>query len=312
MTFHLMPQWLSVTFLFIFGTLIGSFLNVVIYRTPALLLDFWPEEEESEEEIPSTFVQRWSWAFLYSLMDLWWSISYLFKDFWQEAYVVLKGLSFPGSTCGSCQNPIPWYDNIPVLSWIVLRGRCRQCRAYFSVRYPMIEFLTGCLFVYVYSLKGFSIDLLFYLPLVSLLWAIFWIDFDTEFIFNVMTYPSIFMGILYNSLTSNLYASLLGGLIALGLFEIIGFLSIGFLGKIGMGGGDVKLAVLLGIWFGPTTLLVILALAFISGAFVGLALMLLRKESKPFPFGPFLVASALLSMSVGEGLWTWYIEAILL
>ena len=306
--------------LFLLGTIIGSFLNVVIYRTPAILLADWyndndeSTDDESEEtlEIPEAFGPRLWFTLRYLFSDILYSFTYLFKDFWVESYHVLKGLSFPGSRCGQCQRDIAWYDNLPVLSWFLLRGRCRHCHTSYSFRYPLIEFLTGVLFVYTYSLHPQIADLIWWIPLVSLLWAIFWIDLDTQFVFNVMTYPSIFLGILYNGSKVNLGWALLGGLIAWCFFEGVALLSVLLLKKQGMGGGDVKLAVLIGIWLGPEQLLVALAIAFVTGSIAGISLMLKQGESKPFPFGPFLVVGMLLSMAVGEQLWAWYIgESVL-
>ncbi|PKL77067.1 MAG: hypothetical protein CVV27_07045 [Candidatus Melainabacteria bacterium HGW-Melainabacteria-1] len=305
----LMNDPLAYLWLLIMGMMIGSFLNVLIYRTPALLLaDFDQEEEEAEVDIPAALLPRFGFALNYVWSDLKYSISYLFSDFWTEANTVLKGISFPGSHCGSCQHSIAWYDNLPVISWFVLGGKCRNCHQPYSLRYPAIEALTGGLFVYVLWLKGLTPDLLFWMFLVSALWAIFWIDVDTQFIFNVMTYPSILLGILYNGTKGNLKWSLGGGLLAWCLFEVVVFLSIWMLQKEGMGGGDVKLAVLLGVWLGPLQLLVSLGLAFLAGSLAGVLLLMVYRQSRPFPFGPFLVLGGLASMAVGESLWAWYIE----
>ncbi len=296
-------------FLFVFGALIGSFLNVVIYRTPVILLAGWAEEDEEPEspEIPDALLPRVWFTLKYFFSDVLYTLLYPFKDFWVEAFHVLKGISFPGSRCGHCQKDIAWYDNLPILSWFLLGGRCRHCKASYSFRYPLIEALTGLLFVYTYFLYPQWSDLLFWLPLVSLIWAIFWIDLDTQFVFNVMTYPSIFLGILYNGSKANLGWALIGGLIAWCFFEGVSLLSLLLLKKQGMGGGDIKLAVLMGVWLGPEQLLVALAIAFVTGSIMGVVLMMRQGESKPFPFGPFLVVGMLLSMAFGEHLWAWYI-----
>ena len=280
---------------------------MVIYRTPVILLSDWEEEDEEGEEIPDAFVARLWFVCRYLFSDVVYSIGYLFVDFWKESYQVLKGISFPGSRCGHCERDIAWYDNLPVLSWFFLGGRCRHCHASYSFRYPMVEFLTGLLFVYTYFVYPDASDLYFWLAVVSLVWAVFWIDLDTQFVFNVMTYPSILLGILYNMSKDSLGWALTGGAIAWGFFEGVALLSILFLKKQGMGGGDIKLAVLMGLWLGPEKLLVALAIAFVTGSVAGIALMMKKGESEPFPFGPFLVLGMLLSMSVGEQLWTWYI-----
>ncbi|MBF2052153.1 MAG: prepilin peptidase [Candidatus Sericytochromatia bacterium] len=304
----LSPEFLYL-FVALFGLVIGSFLNVVIFRTPAILLaDCTEEELEEEQSIPDAFFARVVWALRYVLSDIWFSVAYCFKDFWQESVLVLKGIAFPASHCGHCQQPVRWYDNLPVLSWFWLRGKCRHCQQAFSFRYPLIEALTASLFCYAFWLTGMSPELPLSLFLVAVLWTIFWIDLDTQFIFNVMTYPSILIAILYNAYQGTLFLALATGLGVWALFELIMLLSIIFLRKEGMGGGDVKLAILLGIWLGPSKLVVALALAFTLGALAGLGLLLVSRQSKPFPFGPFLVLGALVSWGVGDGVWTWYIN----
>jgi len=161
--------------------------------------------------------------------------------------------------------------------------------------------------IYTLWLYGPSIDFLYWSLIVSGLWAIFWIDFDTQFVFNVMTYPSILLGILYNGTKVSLIWSLTVFLLAWFIFELIMFMSIWLLKKEGMGGGDVKLAIVIGVWLGPAHLLVALALAFFVGTLAGILLLVSRRQSQPFPFGPFLVLGMLLSMAVGDQLWTWYI-----
>ncbi len=294
--------------IFVVGALIGSFLNVVIYRTPVILLAGAEDEINEEPTIPATFGSRLKWTLNYFWEDFSYSVSYLFKDFWVESGAVLKGLSFPGSHCGNCQNSVAWYDNLPVISWFILAGRCRHCHEPYSFRYPLIEALTGLLFVYVFWLKGPSLDLFAWLFWAAALWAVFWIDVDTQFVFNVMTYPSIFLGILYNGSKGNLKWSLAGGLLAWCLFEAIALLSVLLLKKEGMGGGDVKLAMLLGVWLEPKLLMISLMLAFVTGSLAGLALVAIRRQSQPFPFGPFLVLGGLVALSVGDSLWAWYID----
>lgn len=296
--------------IFLVGAMIGSFLNVVIYRTPVLLLALAGQDDELEEEveIPAALGPRLKFTLNYFWENLSYSVAYLFKDFWSESLTVLKGLSFPGSHCGNCEKAVAWYDNLPVVSWFVLGGRCRHCHESYSFRYPAIEALTGLLFLYILWVKGPGPELIAWMFLAAALWAIFWIDLDTQFVFNVMTYPSIFLGILYNGSKGNLKWSLGGGLLAWCLFEAIALLSVLLLKKEGMGGGDVKLAVLLGVWLGPVQLLISLMLAFVTGSLAGLMLVVVRRQSQPFPFGPFLVLGGLAALSVGDSLWAWYID----
>ena len=306
-----MISWFSWICIFISGTVIGSFLNVVIYRLPAALLNQDPEDNETPEEtIPSTFLKRMIWGLKYLGSDILWMFLYIVQDFPSELLLGLKTISYPPSHCGKCQKTILWYDNIPVLSWLLLRGKCRNCSAPYSVRYSVNEFLCGCLFLSVFTLTGWQFDLLYLLFLTAALWVIFWIDLDHQFIFNVTSYPSILLGIIYNASKGSLYQSLWGILIGFLVFELIVVMSIILLQKEGMGGGDIRLAMTLGAWLGPSQLIVALAIAFVIGAIVGLILVMYKGESKPFSFGPALVIGGFLSMHIGENLWTWYINSI--
>lgn len=301
-------------FIFWFGAMVGSFLNVVIYRLPVAMLALWPDENEtpasSEDEIPADWGGRFRYAFQYWLSDTWWSLAYCWSEFGREAKTALHRLSWPSSHCSQCKMPIKAYDNIPILSWFLLLGRCRHCKQPFSFRYALNEIICGGLFLGIWYLAPTPLEFLFLTSLIGSLWAIFWIDFDQQLIFNVITYPSILMGIVYNLSKGTLSISFAGILLGYILLEGIVLLSIVAMGKEGMGGGDVKLAMLLGSWLGPQLLLVALALAFLLGSAVGVWLLWLRKSSRPFPFGPALVLGGIISLSIGEFLWTWYIKAV--
>ncbi|MBT9544659.1 MAG: prepilin peptidase [Candidatus Sericytochromatia bacterium] len=306
-----LPAIVVFPFVFVFGALIGSFLNVVVYRLPeTLLAQEDPDEAEEVSEIPQIFAPRFLWALKYIAWDIGWMFVYLFKELPKELWLVLKSISFPASHCPTCKQEIAWYDNLPVLSWFILRGKCRMCQTAFSFRYPLNEFICGLLFLYVYGMTGLNIDFFLWSGFVALLWVIFWIDLDHQFIFNVTTYPSIFIGIVYNVSKGTTSHSLWGILIGFALFEALIFLSIVVLGKEGMGGGDVRLVMMLGAWLGPIGLSSALALAFILGSAVGIVLLLRQRESIPFSFGPALVLGGLVSMRLGEKLWTWYINSI--
>jgi leader peptidase (prepilin peptidase)/N-methyltransferase len=301
-------SWLLI---FISGAMLGSFLNVVIYRLPKTLLTLHPEEEDEEAEaLPPHVLRRLLWSLQYVGADILWMLLYLVREFPGELFVSIKAISYPPSSCGNCQKPIAWYDNLPILGWFLLRGKCRKCQVPYSFRYPFNEFLCGCLFISIFMLTGWHSDLVFLLIFACLLWVIFWIDLDHQFIFNVTSYPSIFLGIIYNASKGSLTHALWGILTGLLVFELIVIVSIVVLQKEGMGGGDIRLAMALGAWLGPQKLTVALALAFIIGSIVGLCLLMLKKESKPFSFGPALVTGGLLSMHIGENLWTWYINSI--
>lgn len=240
---------------FVFGCMIGSFLNVVIYRLP------------------------------------------------REESVVA-----PGSHCPRCNTPLHWYENLPVLSYLALRGKCRTCGVSISWRYPVVELTTGLLWVALVLQEGPGLRFLAEAFLVSALVAIFWIDVDTMLILDVMTWPGIAVGILFGGLVAHAWglhvAAAVGGY---AFFRLIEWASERMLGSPGMGRGDAKLAALMGAWLGPSGLAVALMIAFTLGSIVGLALRARAGESKPFPFGPAMVLGTLASLFVGAPLWNWYL-----
>jgi leader peptidase (prepilin peptidase)/N-methyltransferase len=219
----------------------------------------------------------------------------------------------PPSHCPRCDAEIRGRDNIPVLSWLLLRGRCRDCGAPISARYPGVELLTGVLFLVMTLTVGLTWELPAYLYLTTVSVALAFIDLDTKRLPNVLTLPSypIMAGLLLlpavlDSRWSDYGRAMLG---ALALFAF--YLVLALVYPAGMGMGDVKLAGVLGMglaWLGWSEWLVGAFLAFLLGAVVGLGLMLLRRASRrsAIPFGPFMVAGALLGILVGPQIADWY------
>jgi len=239
--------WLILVFLFLFGAVIGSFLNVCIYRIPA-------------------------------------------------------GVSIvtPRSRCPHCQTPIRWYHNIPIVSWMLLKGRCAYCGAAVPARYALVEALTGLLFALFFFRFGYHPVTLVALLLAAVLVVITFIDLDHQIIPDVISLPGIPVGFLCSFLVpwvswqESLLGILLGGgsllTIALG-YELL-------TKKEGMGFGDVKLLAMLGAFLGWTAVFPIIFIGSILGTLVGVPLMLIKKaDSKlALPFGPFLSAGALLHL----------------
>lgn len=216
----------------------------------------------------------------------------------------------PGSRCPRCLHPIAWHDNIPVLSYVLLRGRCRHCHAPISWRYPAVELLTALLFVLALSRIGFTLDLLIALGLIGALIAITGIDLDHQIIPDVVTLPGIVVG-LVASLTGSritVIESLLGVVIGGGIFFVIIVVSRG-----GMGGGDMKLGAMLGAFLGWKLALVAALLAVLAGGIVAIGLLLLRRKGRkdPVPFGPFLALGGTISLLWGEAILRWYLGAYL-
>lgn len=220
-----------------------------------------------------------------------------------------ESLSRPGSHCPSCDTPIRPVDNVPVVSWVVLSGRCRTCRHRISVRYPLVELACAGLWVAMALRFGTSWALPAYLVLVSALLALSLIDLDTFLLPNRIVYPlSVAMVGLFGlaavlgDSTGTYVRALLGGLAAFAFF-----LAIHLIAPRGMGFGDVKLSFSLGValgWLSWGSVFLGLFLGFLLGAVVGLALIAtgLRTRRDHVPFGPFLAAGTVLAILVGQPL----------
>lgn len=203
------------------------------------------------------------------------------------------GISF--SICDRCGSRIRWFDNVPILSYIILRGRCRYCRSRIPVRYLLIELITAFVFLLTYYQFGLAIKTISFLIFFLLLIAISFIDIETNKIPDLLTLPGIAIGFALSYWTVTLLKSIIGigvGIAVLYLFAVIGKL---VLKKEAMGGGDIKLLGMIGSFLGPIGVL----LTLFFGAFVGILVSLpLRKRR--VPFGPFLSAGAFITAFWGE------------
>ena len=247
---------------------------------------------------------------------------------------VPKGQSivFPGSHCPGCGNPISWYDNIPVLSYLLLRGRCRRCDSTISLQYPLVELLTGILFVLAAIIDGprllFVRDIVF----LSLMIVTAVVDLRFWIVLDEVSIGGVAAGIGFSLVPDGvgILRSLGTAVAAFLLFLLIRLVASWFLSRRpgytrapegfddrdeddegfegGMGWGDVKLAACIGAFLGPQRTAVALFLAFLTGALTGLALILFRGRDRrvPVPFGPFLALGSVLSVFVGEWLWRLY------
>jgi leader peptidase (prepilin peptidase)/N-methyltransferase len=212
----------------------------------------------------------------------------------------------PRSACGACGAQIAWYDNLPVLSFFLLRGRCRACAATISWRYPLIEAVTATMFFVLYRHFGLTLELLAGLILISSLIAITAIDLEHQLIPDVITLPGIVTGLLASMASgwTSLVEALIGIVVAGGLFLVI-ILTTG-----GMGGGDMKLGAMLGAFLGWKVTLVALFLAVSTGGVFAMAILLLGRKGRkdPIPFGPFLAAGGTAALFWGERLVRWYLD----
>ena len=270
--------WIS--FAALLGLIVGSFLNVVIHRLPIMLERDWQAQcaELRAEAMPTT-----------------------------EAY----NLVVPRSACPQCGHAIAWYENIPVVSYLFLAGKCSACKAGIPVRYPLVEVLSGGMTALVAWHFGFGWQAAAAFLLVWTLLALAFIDFDTHFLPDNLTLPLLWLGLLVNlfglfaPLDTAVIGAISGYLVLWSVYQLFRLLT----GKEGMGFGDFKLLAALGAWFGWKMLPLIIVLSSLVGAVVGVAMILLagHDRAKPIPFGPYLAMAGLITLFWGEALLTAYL-----
>jgi leader peptidase (prepilin peptidase)/N-methyltransferase len=265
------------------GLIVGSFLNVVIHRLPLMMEREWQSQcaELRGEAAPAH---------------------------------ELLSLARPRSRCPSCGHAISALENIPVLSWLVLRGRCSACKAPISMRYPLTEALTGLLTLYAALHFGPGWQAAGAILVIWCLVALTFIDFDTQLLPDSITLPLIWAGLLFNlsGTFTDLHSSVIGAMAGyLSLWLVYWAFKVST-GKEGMGYGDFKLLSALGAWLGWQLLPLIILLSSLVGAIVGILLIVLAKRGRsvPIPFGPYLAAAGLLALFWGRELTQTYLGAI--
>lgn len=216
----------------------------------------------------------------------------------------------PRSRCPKCEVPIRWWDNIPILSFILLRAKCRNCGERISLQYPLVEFLTAALFLLIYRSTGLTVLFVAYAVFSALLIVAFFIDLSHLIIPDRITIPGMVLGVTFAALTGRLRGSLLGIVVGAGILLCAAYLGKLVYKKEVMGYGDVKLAAMVGAFLGWQLLLLTMFLSFLSGAVIGLILIVLRKKTmaSTVPFGPFISGSALFTLIYGERLLAWYLQ----
>ena len=257
----------------LFSLCIGSFLNVVIYRTPKMMEQEWHNECQMLLHPDTAMIDESKLS-----------------------------LSKPDSTCPKCHTLIRWYQNIPVISWLVLRGKCGSCQNPISMRYPAIELLTAACALLIVAVFGPTWQMLWGLVLTYILIALTFIDFDTQLLPDryTLTLAALGLGVnsyaLYTTPTMAIWGYIIGFLclwIVYYLFKIV-------TGKEGMGYGDFKLLAALGAWMGPLMLPLIVLLSSLVGAIIGIILLKIRKENQPFAFGPYIAIAGWIAFLWGE------------
>lgn len=218
----------------------------------------------------------------------------------------------PPSACPICGVPIQWYDNIPVASFLLLRGRCRACGGRIAWRYPAVELLTGSLFLLTMLRFGFGLRSIVLLLFISGLIVVAWIDLDHQIIPHAITLPGVVLGLIGSLVTRDPspWDALAGTLTGAGLLYLVAVYADVAFQRESMGGGDVNLLAMIGAFLGWRLMLLSFFFAVASGACLSLGLMATRVLSRKdrIPFGPFLVLGALVALFAGEGVIDWYIS----
>ncbi|WP_109124916.1 A24 family peptidase [Dyella sp. C11] len=267
-----LPLWAWIVVAGVLGLLVGSFLNVVILRLPARLMAQWrldafdtlAMEPEHKQPLPPGIVRE-------------------------------------PSHCPHCKHPLAAHDNIPLFSWLLLRGRCRYCKTPISIQYPLVELLSALASAVIVWKFGPNLVAVAGLIFTWTLIALAGIDFRTQYLPDQLNYPLLWLGLLLSLLPMFVLpnAAILGAAIGyLSLWSVYWLFKL-LTGKEGMGYGDFKLLAALGAWMGPMALLPVILLSSFIGAIVGGSLIALRKHGRdiPMPFGPFIAAAG----------WVWFV-----
>ncbi|NUN06121.1 MAG: prepilin peptidase [Bdellovibrio sp.] len=259
---------------------------------------------------------------MYSLELIYSVIFFVFGAVWGSfANVIIyrlpkdESIVKPGSHCYSCKAPVKWYDNIPIFSWFILRGRCRHCSAKFSMRYPLVEFIMAALFALAYYYVGFSWTLLEYLIFIFGLVVCTFIDFDHMILPDEFTLSGIVIGLIGAALNpqrdflDSLFGVLMGGGFLWGMAYVYYLLT----KNEGMGGGDIKLLAWIGALLGWKAIPFVIMSSAIIGSVVGLVMARKQKAGLKtvIPFGPYLALGAIFYIFGGETIALWYLELFL-
>ena len=221
-----------------------------------------------------------------------------------------ESLNWPGSHCTTCNRPLAWYENLPLVSWLTLRGRCRTCEAAISPMYPAVEAITGAVFVAGYFIYGWTPLLAVRLMFACAMIVLFVIDLRHRILPNAITLPGIVVGLALSvMLPPGWLASLIGLLAGGGILFAIGEAYYRVRHVEGLGMGDVKMLAMIGAFLGWKLMLVTLVLASFAGSLVGIGVMLTGRGGMTFalPFGTFLAVGALVAAVAGDPILSWYL-----
>lgn len=264
------------------GLLIGSFLNVVIYRLPKMLMRDWRMQAREVLDLP------------------------------EQADTEPFNLILPNSSCPHCGHEIKPWENIPLVSWLVLRGKCSGCKEAISIRYPLVELACGLFSAVIAWQFGVSWEALAMLVLTCGLLSMSLIDADHQILPDVLVLPLLWLGLILNSLgfftslSDALWGAVIGYMSLWSIFWLFKLIT----GKEGMGYGDFKLLALIGAWGGWQVLPLTILLSSVLGAVIGIIILRLQRNgyNKPIPFGPYLAAAGWLALIWGEQITSRYLH----
>jgi len=279
--------YLSVIFI---SLAIGSFLNVVVYRLPKMMAYSWYHEcrEYLADEVKDIDAKK----------------------------ITAMTLSTPNSTCPQCDHKIRFYENVPILSWLLLKGKCSQCKKAIAIRYPLVELSTALLSLLVANHFGVSMQTFWALFITWALIALTLIDVDHMLLPDQITLPLLWLGLLVNingtfiPLTDAVIGAAVGYMSLFTVFWLFKLVT----GKEGMGFGDFKLLSVFGAWLGWQLLPLLILMASVVGAIVGVSLIVFKKHQRDqaIPFGPYLAVAGWITLLWGNTLWSWYLQHLVL
>ncbi|NMH66964.1 prepilin peptidase [Shewanella salipaludis] len=292
--------WLFILISFMFASVIGSFVNVVIHRLPVMMKRQWQQEcnqylaEYHPEQLQQLGAEKLNEAI--------------------DPYPAKYNLIFPSSTCPKCHNPIKPWHNLPIIGWLMLQGKCASCQSPISPRYPLVELIAGLLISVLAWHFGPSGQFLFASLLTFALIALTGIDLDEMLLPDQITLPLLWLGLMLNlqgqfaTATDALIGAAAGYLSLWSVFWLFKLLT----GKEGMGYGDFKLLAVFGAWLGWQMLPLVILLSSLVGALVGISLIVTKRldQSNPIPFGPYIAAAGWIALVWGQDIVDWYLATL--
>ncbi|WP_076416730.1 A24 family peptidase [Shewanella sp. UCD-KL12] len=291
--------WLFSAIAFVFAAVIGSFINVVIHRLPVMMKREWQQEcnqylTEYHHELIKPIAKK-----LDSPID---------------SYPERYNLVVPGSACPKCKADIKPWHNLPIIGWLMLKGKCASCSTSISARYPIIELMTALMVSFVAMHFGPSWEFVFATTLTFALVALTGIDLDEMLLPDQITLPLLWLGLLINlnSTFTTPSDALIGAAAGyMSLWSVFWAFKL-LTGKEGMGYGDFKLLAVFGAWFGWQFLPLIILLSSLLGAIVGIALIISKKldGGNPIPFGPYIALAGWIAMIWGSDINAWYLSSL--